>query len=154
MTDKTLPFTKAQLEAVAAQVPTPFHLYDEPAMRANAREFTQAFSCVPGGFRNYFAVKALPNPYVLDILKAEGMGADCSSLGELLLCEAAGIRGEAIVFTSNDTPAEELQKAAELGAVINLDDISHIDYLEKALGTKGTGRNWATVSKLVELTGG
>ena len=134
MTDKTLPFTKAQLETVAAQVPTPFHLYDEQAIRANAREFSQAFSWVPGGFRNYFAVKALPNPYILDILKAEGMGADCSSLGELLLCEAAGITGEAVVFTSNDTPAEEFQKAAELGAVINLDDISHIDYLEKALG--------------------
>ncbi len=134
MTDKTLPFTKAQLEAVAAQVPTPFHLYDEPAMRANAREFAAAFSWVPGGFRNYFAVKALPNPYILEVLKAEGMGADCSSLGELLLCEAAGITGEAIVFTSNDTPAKEYQKAAELGAVINLDDISHIDYLEKALG--------------------
>jgi len=134
MTDKTLPFTKAQLEAVAAQVPTPFHLYDEPAMRANAREFSQAFSWVPGGFRNYFAVKALPNPYVLEVLKAEGMGADCSSLGELLLCEAAGITGEAIMFTSNDTPAHEFVEAARLGAVINLDDLSHVEYLEKALG--------------------
>lgn len=134
MTDKSLPFTKAQLEAVAAQVPTPFHLYDEPAMRANARAFHQAFSWVPGGFRNYFAVKALPNPYVLEVLKAEGMGADCSSMGELLLCEAVGITGESIVFTSNDTPAKEYQKAAALGAIINLDDITHIDYLEKALG--------------------
>lgn len=134
MTDKSLPFTKAQLEAVAAQVPTPFHLYDEPAMKANARRFREAFSWVPGGFRNYFAVKALPNPHVMSILKAEGMGADCSSLGELLLCEAVGITGEAIVFTSNDTPAKEYQKAAALGAIINLDDITHIEYLEKALG--------------------
>jgi len=134
MTDKTLPFTQAQLEAVAAQVPTPFHLYDEPAMKKNAREFVQAFSWVPGGFRNYFAVKALPNPHVMASLKAEGMGADCSSLGELLLCEAVGITGEAIVFTSNDTPAKEYQKAAELGAIINLDDLSHIDYLAQALG--------------------
>lgn len=134
MTDKSLPFSRAQLEAVAAQVSTPFHLYDEPAMKKNAREFVQAFSWVPGGFRNYFAVKALPNPHILSSLKAEGMGADCSSLGELLLCEAAGITGESIVFTSNDTPAKEYQKAADLGAIINLDDISHIDYLEKALG--------------------
>lgn len=134
MTDKTLPFTKPQLEAIAAQVPTPFHLYDEPAMKQNARKFNQAFSWVSGGFKNYFAVKALPNPYVLASLKAEGMGADCSSLGELLLCEAVGITGESIVFTSNDTPAKEYQKAAELGAIINLDDITHIDYLEKALG--------------------
>jgi len=134
MTDKSLPFSKTQLEAVAAKVPTPFHLYDEPAMKKNAREFAKAFSWVPGGFRNYFAVKALPNPYILASLKAEGMGADCSSLGELLLCEAVGITGEAIVFTSNDTPAVEYQKAAELGAIINLDDLSHIEYLEKALG--------------------
>ena len=134
MTDKSLPFTKAQLESVVAKVPTPFHLYDEPAMKRNAQEFARAFSWVPGGFRNHFAVKALPNPHILESLKNEGMGADCSSLGELLLCEAAGISGEAIVFTSNDTPAEEYRKAAELGAVINLDDISHIDYLESALG--------------------
>ena len=134
MTDKSLPFTKSQLEAVAAQVPTPFHLYDEPAMKQNARDFYQAFSWVPGGFRNFFAVKALPNPHIMASLKAEGLGADCSSLGELLLCEAAGITGESIVFTSNDTPANEYQKAAQLGAIINLDDISHIDFLEKALG--------------------
>ncbi len=136
MTDKTLPFTREQLEAVAAQVPTPFHLYDEPAMRQNAREFKAAFSWVPGGFRNHFAVKALPNPHVMALLQQEGMGADCSSLGELLLCEAVGIKGHEIVFTSNDTPAEEYRKAAELGALINLDDISHIDYLETALGGK------------------
>lgn len=134
MTDKNLPFTKAQLESVAAKVPTPFHLYDGPAMKKNAQDFSRAFSWVPGGFRNYFAVKALPNPHILSLLKDEGMGADCSSLGELLLCEAVGIRGEKIMFTSNDTPAEEFKKASELGAIINLDDFSHIDYLEAALG--------------------
>jgi len=134
LTDKTLPFSESQLKAIASKVPTPFHLYDEAGIRQNARRFAAAFSWVPGGFRNHFAVKALPNPHIMSLLKDEGMGADCSSLGELLLCEAVGIRGEAIVFTSNDTPAVEYQKAAELGATINLDDLSHIDYLEKALG--------------------
>ncbi|MFA5265484.1 MAG: diaminopimelate decarboxylase [Opitutaceae bacterium] len=134
MTDKTLPFTKDQLEAIAAQVPTPFHIYDEAAMRRNARAFYRAFSWVPGGFKNFFAVKALPNPHILSLLREEGMGGDCSSLPELLLCEAAGIKGESIIFTSNDTPADEFRKASELGALINLDDISHIDFLEKTLG--------------------
>jgi diaminopimelate decarboxylase len=136
MTDKSLPFTKEQLEAVAAQVPTPFHLYDEVAMRKNAQAFYKAFSWVPGGFVNYYAVKALPNPHVIKALKEEGLGGDCSSLAELMLCEAVGITGDKIVFTSNDTPANEYQKAAELGAIINLDDISHIEYLEKSLGGK------------------
>ncbi len=136
MTDKRLPFTQAQLESIAAQVPTPFHIYDEAAMRANAQAFYAAFDWVPGGFKNFFAVKALPNPHVMEVLKAEGLGGDCSSLGELLLCEAVGITGEDIVFTSNDTPAYEYRKAAELGAIINLDDISHLDFLEKALGGK------------------
>lgn len=136
MTDKTLPFTKEQLEAIAAKVPTPFHIYDEAEMRRNARAFYEAFSWVPGGFVNYYAVKALPNPYVLEILKDEGLGGDCSSSAELTLCQAAGITGDKIVFTSNDTPAYEYQKAAELGAIINLDDISHIAYLEQSLGGK------------------
>lgn len=136
MTDKSLPITLEQLERIAARVPTPFHLYDETAMRKNARAFYEAFSWVPGGFKNYYAVKALPNPHVLKALGEEGMGGDCSSIAELLLCEAAGITGENIVFTSNDTPAYEYQKAAALGAIINLDDITHIDYLEKALGGK------------------
>lgn len=134
MTDKTLPFTLDQLEAIAAQVPTPFHVYDEAAMRRNARAFYEAFKWVPGGFINYYAVKALPNPHVLAALKAEGLGGDCSSLAELKLCEAVGITGSNIVFTSNDTPAYEYAEAARLGAIINLDDISHIDFLEKALG--------------------
>jgi diaminopimelate decarboxylase len=136
MTDKSLPFTKSQLEAVAAQVPTPFHIYDEGAMRKNAHAFYEAFSWVPGGFVNYYAVKALPNPHVIEALKQEGLGGDCSSLAELKLCEAVGITGDKIVFTSNDTPANEYQKAAELGAIINLDDISHISFLEKSLGGK------------------
>jgi len=136
MTDKSLPFTKEQLEAIAARVPTPFHIYDEAGMRKNARAFKAAFSWVPGGFKNCYAVKALPNPHVLEVLRQEGMGGDCSSYAELLLCEAAGIRGEDIVFTSNDTPAYEYRKAAELGAVINLDDLSHIAFLEQALGGK------------------
>ncbi len=139
MTDKSLPFTQSQLEAIAAQVPTPFHIYDEAAMRKNARAFYDAFAWVPGGFINYYAVKALPNPYVLDVLKQEGLGGDCSSFAELALCEAAGIKGDRIVFTSNDTPAYEYQKAAGLGAIINLDDISHIAFLEKALGGKLPG---------------
>ncbi len=134
MTDKTLPFTPSQLETIAAQVGTPFHLYDEAAIRANAQAFYQAFSWVPGGFKNYFAVKALPNPHLLEILRQEGMGGDCSSLAELQLCAAVGLRGEEIIFTSNDTPAEEFRRAYELGALINLDDFSHIAFLEQTLG--------------------
>ena len=136
MTAKTLPFTLAQLEAIAAKVPTPFHIYDEAAMRANARAFRAAFSWVPGGFKNYYAVKALPNPHVLQLLREESMGGDCSSLAELQLCTAAGITGADIIFTSNDTPAYEYKKAAELGALINLDDISHLGFLERTLGGK------------------
>ncbi len=136
MTDKSLPFTQDQLTAIAAQVPTPFHIYDEAAMRRNARAFYKAFDWVPGGFMCYYAVKALPNPYILELLKQEGLGGDCSSLAELKLCEAVGIKGDKIVFTSNDTPAYEYQKAYELGAIINLDDISHIPFLETCLGGK------------------
>ncbi len=134
MTEKTLPFSRQELEAIAQQVPTPFHIYDEKALRQNATSFAQAFSWVPGGFRNHFAVKALPNPHILKLLHEEGMGADCSSLAELLLCQAAGIPGDHIVFTSNDTPAEEFRKADELGALINLDDLSHVRFLYDALG--------------------
>ena len=134
MTEKRLPFTQDQLTAIAAQYPTPFHLYDEAGMRKNARSFYEAFAWVPGGFKNYFAVKALPNPHVLTLLREEGMGGDCSSFAELQLCEAAGIRGENIVFTSNDTPAYEYQKAHELGAIINLDDVSHLGFLQESLG--------------------
>jgi len=134
MAEKSVPFTTDQLERIIAQYPTPFHLYDEGAIRRNARRFLEAFSWVPGGFANFFAVKALPNPYILEILKEEGMGADCSSLPELLLADAAGIRGEEIMFTSNDTPALEFKKAVELGAVVNLDDLTHISFLDKHAG--------------------
>lgn len=134
MPEFTVPFTKDQIEDIAASHPTPFHIYDERAIRANARELHDAFAWVPGGFKNHFAVKALPNPHILDVLKKEGMGTDCSSLPELLLSEAAGITGEDVMFTSNDTPAREFREARRIGGVINLDDISHIDFLEESAG--------------------
>jgi len=129
----TLPFTKEQIEEIIRQYPTPFHIYDEKGIRENARRLKQSFGGV-NGFKEYFAVKALPNPFILKILKEEGFGADCSSLPELLLAESVGIMGEDIMFTSNDTPAKEYRKAKELGAVINLDDISHIEFLEEQVG--------------------
>jgi len=134
MAVKKVPFSKEQIETLIANHPTPFHVYDVKAIRENARKFIQAFSWVPGGFQNFFAVKALPNPHVLSLLKKEGMGADCSSLPELLLAYKSGITGEDIMFSSNDTPAEEYVKARELMGVINLDDISHIPFLEEHAG--------------------
>ena len=128
-----LPFTRAQIETVERQFPTPFHIYDEAGIRANARRLKAAFAWNPG-FKEYFAVKACPNPYLLKILKAEGFGADCSSLPELLLSEEVGVVGEEIMFTSNDTPADEFVKARALGAIVNLDDLSHLDFLEKTAG--------------------
>ena len=133
MAPKSLPFTKAQLDEILEKYPTPFHIYDEAGIRANARRLKDAFKDVYG-FKEYFAVKALPNPFIMKILKQEGFGSDCSSLPELLLSEKVGIVGEDIMFTSNDTPAEEFIKAKELGAIINLDDISHIPFLEKTAG--------------------
>ena len=133
MAEKNLPFSKAELESIIQKYPTPFHIYDEQAIRENARNLVAAFSWAPG-FKEYFAVKATPNPYILKILKEEGIGADCSSLAELILAEQAGIVGENIMFSSNATPAEEYQAANDLGAIINLDDITHIDYLEKHVG--------------------
>lgn len=133
MTEKTLPCSEAQIRDITAKWPTPFHLYDEKAIRANARRLKKAFSWNPG-FRNFFAVKAAPNPFLMRVLQEEGFGADCSSLPELLLSEKVGICGDAIMFTSNDTPAEEFVKAKELNANINLDDISHISFLEEACG--------------------
>ncbi|ORC34801.1 diaminopimelate decarboxylase [Marispirochaeta aestuarii] len=134
MSNQSVPFTKEQIERIIDTYPTPFHIYDEKAIRENARRFYKAFDWVPGGFRNYFAVKALPNPRIIQILREEGMGTDCSSLPELVLSEMAGISGEEVMFTSNDTPATEYVRAKELGAVINLDDISHIDYLQENAG--------------------
>jgi diaminopimelate decarboxylase len=131
--DKKLPFTKEQIEAIIEKYPTPFHIYDEKAIRATARTLLKTFDWVPG-FKEYFAVKATPNPYIMKILREEGFGADCSSIAELILAEKTGIVGENIMFTSNDTPAGEYSKAKELGAVLNLDDITHIDYVEKHVG--------------------
>ena len=128
------PLTLEQTEAlIAAGHPTPFHLYDEAAIRANARALTSAFASRFPAFVQHFAVKATPNPFLLRILASEGFGADCSSLAELRLCDLAGIRGPLIMLTSNDTPDEEFVEAARLGAIINLDDISLIDPLRSAL---------------------
>ncbi|MFC1704932.1 diaminopimelate decarboxylase [Nanoarchaeota archaeon] len=133
MVKKTLPFTKAKIMEVMASYPTPFHIYDEKGIRDNARRLKKAFSKLEG-FKEYFAVKATPNPFILKILKEEGFGTDCSSLPELMLSEKVGITGENIMFTSNDTPAKEFVKAKALGGIINLDDISHIKVLEESTG--------------------
>ncbi len=125
--------TKEKAEEIAASIPTPFHLYDEKGLRANAQAVKEAFAWNPG-FREYFAVKATPNPFLINILREYGCGVDCSSLTELMLSEAIGIRGEEIMFSSNDTPAEEFAYADKLGAIINLDDITHIDFLEQTIG--------------------
>lgn len=130
---KPLPYSKAEIERIIEKYPTPFHLYHEQAIRENARKLLAAFAWAPG-FKEYFAVKATPNPHILKILKEEGFGADCSSLAELVLAEKAGIVGEDIMFSSNNTPAHEFIKAKELGAIINLDDISHIEYLDRHAG--------------------
>ncbi len=125
--------TLEQLQSFSEQFPTPYHLYDEKGIRANARRLKQAFAWNPG-FKEFFAVKATPNPTLMQILREEGCGMDCSSLTELMLCERVGISGSDIMFSSNDTPAEDFRLAAKLGATINLDDITHIDFLEKTIG--------------------
>ena len=130
---KKVPFNKSQIEKIIKSYPTPFHIYDERGIRENAKRFYQAFSWAPN-FKNYFAVKACPNPDILKILKSEGMGTDCSSLPELILAEKVGILGENIMFSSNDTPQKEFKKAKSLGAIINLDDITHIEMLVKSAG--------------------
>ena len=133
MVSKDLPFTKEKILEIIKKYPTPFHIYDEKAILENARKMKAAFGKVPG-FKEFFAIKALPNPFILKILKKEGFGMDCSSLPELILAEKVGLIGEDIMFSSNDTPFEEFIKAREIGAYINLDDISHVDYLEKYAG--------------------
>ena len=130
---RKLPFDKAKLEEIAAKWPTPFHVYDAKAIRENARRLKKAFAWNKG-FREYFAVKAAPNPYLMKLLKEFDFGSDCSSMAELVLSEKVGNVGEAIMFTSNDTPAEEFRKAWELGAIINLDDITHWDWLLESTG--------------------
>lgn len=133
MKKDTLPFTKPEIEKIIKNYPTPFHIYNELLIRRTAKKLYAAFSWAEG-FKNYYAVKALPNPYILKILKEEGMGTDCSSLPELILSKRVGIKGENIIFTSNDTPAKEFQAALKMGAIINLDDITHIEFLEKNAG--------------------
>lgn len=125
--------TKEQLAEIVKEYPTPFHLYDEKGIRENARKLKQAFAW-NSGFKEYFAVKATPNPTILRILKEEGCGTDCSSLTELMMSERLGFQGDEIMFSSNDTPAEEFIKARELDATINLDDITHIDFLKESAG--------------------
>lgn len=129
----SFPLSKAQLDDLINKFPTPFYLYDEKAIRENMQKFTKAFSIFPV-FREHFAVKACPNPYILKILAQEGCGADCSSLPELILSKKSGILGKKVIFTSNETPAEEYKYAYENGNIINLDDFTHIDYLKKTIG--------------------
>ena len=125
--------TKEQLDEITAKFPTPYHLYDEKGIRDNAKAVKEALAWNKG-YRAYFAVKACPNPTLIQIMKEYGCGCDCSSLTELMLSQAMGCKGSDIMFSSNATPAEEYQYAAKLGAIINLDDITHIDFLEKAIG--------------------
>ncbi len=130
---KTPFVSQAQLEQICKEYPTPFHIYDEKGIRATARAVNEAFSWNKG-FREYFAVKATPTPGILKILKEEGCGTDCSSLTELMMSDRCGFHGSEIMFSSNETPAEEFVLADRLGATINLDDITHIDFLEKTIG--------------------
>ena len=125
--------TKEQLDEITAKFPTPYHLYDEKGIRDNAKAVKEAFAWNKG-YREYFAVKACPNPTLIQIMKEYGCGCDCSSMTELMLSKAMGCKGADIMFSSNATPAQEYQYAAKLGAIINLDDITHIDFLEKAIG--------------------
>lgn len=131
---KKEPFvTQEKLQEIIKEYPTPFHLYDEKGIRENAKAVQEAFAWNPG-FREYFAVKATPNPFLIQILKEYGCGVDCSSMTELMLSEALGFSGHDIMFSSNDTPAEEFAFADQLGAVINLDDFTHIEFLEQTIG--------------------
>ena len=125
--------TEAMAQQIIEDVPTPFHVYDEKGIRENVRRINKAFSWNKG-FKEYFAVKALPNPVILQILKEEGCGVDCSSLTELMLSEVCGFSGSDIMFSSNQTPVEDMQKAYELGAYINLDDATMVEFLERVAG--------------------
>ena len=135
---RKVPFlTLEKAQEIAAKVPTPFHIYDEAGIRSTARALSQAFAWNPG-FREYFAVKATPNPYILQILHEEGCGCDCATYSELLLSEAAGITGREVMFSSNVTPEQDLRKAWQMGAYINLDDVTHVDFLERVCGVPDT----------------
>jgi len=125
---RNLPFTKDALEAIVSNYPTPFHIYDEAGIRANVKRLQEAFAWNEG-FREYFAVKALPNPVIMKLLFDSGCGMDCSSLTELMLSRAIGVTGHDVMFSSNDTPANEFELASEMNVLINLDDITHIDFL-------------------------
>ena len=125
--------TKEKLEEIIKTYPTPFHLYDEKGIRENVKELYDAFSWNKG-YKEFFAVKATPNPFLINILHEYGCGCDCSSMTELMLSEALGITGHDIMFSSNDTPEAEFKKAADIGAIINLDDITHIEKVEHAVG--------------------
>jgi diaminopimelate decarboxylase len=133
LSDKYFPLSKAELEKLTERFPTPFYLYDEKGIIENVLRIKKAFSCFPD-YKGHFAVKALPNPFILKLLAAQGVGADCSSGPELLLAEMAGIKGEDIMFSSNETPVKEYELARQLGAVINLDDLTHVEFLEKTAG--------------------
>jgi len=128
MTEKKMFCSSEKLTAIAEEFGTPFHIYDEDGIRKNAKRLISAFSWAPK-FTEYFAVKALPNPYILQILAEEGCGADCSSLPELMIAESVGLKNDQICFTSNNTPIQEFQYAQKLNSIINLDDITHVDYL-------------------------
>lgn len=131
---KKEPFvTLEQIQEITKTYPTPFHLYDEKGIRENAKALKEAFSW-NRGYKEYFAVKATPNPFLINILREYGCGCDCSSMTELMLSNEIGVKGDDIMFSSNDTPAEEFAYAAKIGAIINLDDYTHIDFLEKTLG--------------------
>ncbi len=133
--NKNLPFDKKLIAEIAQKWPTPFYLYDEQGIREYAQKLKNSFSWVEGsGYKNYFAVKACPNPHLIKILKEEGMRVDCSSLTELILVEKVGFQGEEIMFTSNNTPTEWFKKARDLGAIINFDDLSHLDFYQKKIG--------------------
>ena len=126
--------TKEKAQEIASKIPTPFHVYDEAGLRANVKAIYDAFSWNKG-FKEYFAVKANANPFLIKILNEYGCGCDCSSMTELMLSDAIGVKGEGIMFSSNDTPPEEFAYAAKLGAIINLDDITQIKVLEDTIGT-------------------
>ncbi len=132
---KTAFLTLEKAQEIRTQIPTPFHIYDEAGIRANARALKAAFAWNPG-YKEYFAVKATPNPSILQILHEEGCGCDCSSYTELLLSQAVGVTGKEIMFSSNVTPEKDMRKACELGAYINLDDSTHVDFLRQIAGDR------------------
>ena len=137
MSVKELPIASEKIQEIASNIPTPFYLYDEQGIRENARALNKAFSWNPG-FVEYFAVKATPNPHIMALLKEEGIGADCSSMAELKLAKAVGLSGTDVMFTSNNTPIEEYAYAKEMGAVLNLDDITHVEFIHQNIGLPET----------------